>query len=522
MHPDRPAEEQLTHSSLSCYSCRSSKRRCDRTYPECRLCVRKQISCEYPAERKDKSSSRSLVNNNVPQSTTTQASHASPETTLTPSSSLTAFDLDDDGLRAIRFLDPKLYYRLHLRPSYPRLTCLDHVMELVGGVADITEICALFFDTIHTWMPIISKLRFHQELPSRLTNKEKRYELYLLLLSMKLCCSRTSTAKTPLYDAVKRLQFDIESSGITSLQSLQASILIAIYEIGHAIYPAAVLSVGRCSHYAACLGIDSTARPPASMSLPWIEVEEFCRTWWSIVILDRFLSLCDPQRHPVAQDPDANTFLPVDDAAWDSGTSQAADAVTIGTSSTSHLARYARFAQAAHLLTQITTRVPRNYDETTQLRRTIIALVRLAEVEGSWKRWGFCTQMAVCFSGVLILENSWLSPGDHTERAPNDSIGGLSAETVLALEAAFDMITYFFIENNGWTCYRTSPFISHFLYLAASMHASFEHLSLRGPTNRLLALKQALRMVNDRWLAAGVYLSCLEGQAILRLAGETA
>lgn len=33
----------------------------------------------------------------------------------------------------------------------------------------------------------------------------------------------------------------------------------------------------------------------------------------------RFLNLCDPQRHPTTPDPDSNTFLPVDDAAWNSG-----------------------------------------------------------------------------------------------------------------------------------------------------------------------------------------------------------
>ncbi|TQW01319.1 fungal specific transcription factor [Cordyceps javanica] len=206
---------------------------------------------------------------------------------------------------------------------------------------------------------------------------------------MKLCCDRTSIPKTSLYHAVKRLQFDIESAGILSLQHLQASILIAIYELGHAVYPAAVLSVGRCARYAACLGIDNTARPPASIKLPWVEVEECCRVWWSIVILDRFLNICDPQRHPAAADPGENTFLPVDDAAWDSGTSQAADAVTLGRSSASHLARYGRFAQAAHLLAQVNTRAPETYEEATQLRRTIMALVNLAEAEGSWKRWGF-------------------------------------------------------------------------------------------------------------------------------------
>lgn len=109
----------------------------------------------------------------------------------------------------------------------------------------------------------------------------------MLVLSMKLCCARITTPKTPLYQAVKQLYFDIEFSGILSVQVLQVTVLIAIYEVGHAIYPAAILTVGRAARYAASLGIDTTARPPKAMKLPWIEEEECCRIWWSIVILDR-------------------------------------------------------------------------------------------------------------------------------------------------------------------------------------------------------------------------------------------
>lgn len=87
---------------------------------------------------------------------------------------------------------------------------------------------------------------------------------------------------------------------------------------------------------------------------------------------------------------------------------------------------------------------------------------------------------------------------DDTDLSPT-----VSAEARYALQAAFDMISYFFIEDNGWTCYRTSPFISHFLYLAASMHFSYSHLTLRGPVDKLGALKHSLKLVNDRWLTAG-------------------
>ncbi|KFY02421.1 hypothetical protein V490_00506 [Pseudogymnoascus sp. VKM F-3557] len=141
---------------------------------------------------------------------------------------------------------------------------------------------------------------------------------------------------------VKQLHFDIESSGTLSIQVLQAAVLIALYELGHAIYPAALLSVGRCARYATALDINKPTASLGSIKLPWIEEEESRRVWWAIAILDRFLNLCNPGQHFVTQDPDSETYLPVDDMAWDSGMSKPEDALTIGSSSGFHLGRFAR------------------------------------------------------------------------------------------------------------------------------------------------------------------------------------
>lgn len=202
-----------------------------------------------------------------------------------------AFNVNDSGLSSFLFLDPRLFHKMRLQVPKIHTTVRASVVELVGDLDDIKEISTLYFDTIHAWMPIISKKQFFENLPNRLT--QRRSELFLLVLSMKLCCARITTPRTDLYHAVKQFYFDMENSGALSIQVLQAAILIAIYEVGHAIYPAAILSVGSCARYASCLGIDTTARPPKSMQLPWIEVEECCRIWWSIAILDRFVSRDD-------------------------------------------------------------------------------------------------------------------------------------------------------------------------------------------------------------------------------------
>lgn len=61
------------------------------------------------------------------------------------------------------------------------------------------------------------------------------------------------------------------------------------------------------------------------------------------------------------------------------------------------MGRFARFAQAAHLLSQTLQHAEEEPTQTAQLRRTIFALVNLSEVEGSVRSMEYCTQTAVCY-----------------------------------------------------------------------------------------------------------------------------
>lgn len=94
--------------------------------------------------------------------------------------------------------------------------------------------------------------------------------------------------KSPFYLAIKRTLAETEIAGIFSLQLLQATILVALYEVGHAIYPAAYMSVGTCARYALAQGIDLyMAIDLNSAALTLLDQEEKRRAWWAILILDR-------------------------------------------------------------------------------------------------------------------------------------------------------------------------------------------------------------------------------------------
>lgn len=87
-------------------------------------------------------------------------------------------------------------------------------------------------------------------------------DLALLFLAMKLITTTpspelVSAADLPLYRTSKQFAASLEAAGTVSLLYLQAVVLIALYEYGHAVYPVAWMSVGNCVRYAAMLGLPS-------------------------------------------------------------------------------------------------------------------------------------------------------------------------------------------------------------------------------------------------------------------------
>jgi hypothetical protein len=83
----------------------------------------------------------------------------------------------------------------------------------------------------------------------------------VLLTAMKLhCVQKESTPE--VYDVAKRCYAYVESRSILSVRLLQASLLIALYEIANAIYPAAYLTVGHSARVGHALGIHDRKRAP--------------------------------------------------------------------------------------------------------------------------------------------------------------------------------------------------------------------------------------------------------------------
>lgn len=83
-------------------------------------------------------------------------------------------------------------------------------------------------------------------------------DLAMLFLAMKLITATASDKiNDSLYRTTKEFLSKLESGGALSLRILQAMVLIAMYEYGHAIYPAAWMTVGSCVRYSDILGLAS-------------------------------------------------------------------------------------------------------------------------------------------------------------------------------------------------------------------------------------------------------------------------
>ncbi|AEO66360.1 uncharacterized protein THITE_2114411 [Thermothielavioides terrestris NRRL 8126] len=409
-----------------------------------------------------------------------------------------------------------------------------------------------FFRHVHKWMPFISKKRFydlHLQPAFR-----SRPDVVLLLLAIKLITTlppagdgdgdgagaQSGGARTPLYYAVKHFQLEVE--GAFSILVLQAGVLVALYELGHGIYPAAYLSIGACARYAHALGIHSGSTVPSRRVLTLVEVEERRRVWWAIVILDRFVSIGCPGRPFATADPSLDDLLPADDAAWDEGTVRHEDLSTLSSPMTSHMSKFALLCQAGRLLGQVLHHLASDDDDDdnsevwSQLDRTLQSMLAAALNIDRPDH----DQITFIYSALVALHApSLLLPTDHP--ASNDR--ALRARAVL--DQVISRINANLVERQ---CFLDrdpedmSPWGLYFAYRICGAHSHHHHHHhhhhhMRNPqlgtttphgtprgwaaTASVVArsLREAFRAIDVRWKVAGVYLRLLEAQEAIHLGG---
>ncbi|UKZ81898.1 hypothetical protein TrVFT333_009674 [Trichoderma virens FT-333] len=198
--------------------------------------------------------------------------------------------------------------------------------------------------------------------------------------------------------------------GNFSLQALQAKVLLAYYELGHAIYPAAYLATGSCAKYGIALGLHNASHQTVQ-TLSLDEAEERLRTWWAILVLERCIRLGYPDHVLLTPEPNIWDYLSIDDDVWDNQlivirVSQNENQYqTLSPIHEEKSGRFTILAQGAYLLggvirniSQSEVAAERSFrdDEAKQLRRTLSALLRLSEVATDAQNYDFCAQKSIC------------------------------------------------------------------------------------------------------------------------------
>jgi hypothetical protein len=92
--------------------------------------------------------------------------------------------------------------------------------------------------------------------------------------------------QSSLYITVKSVISLLESTNFLSLELVQCRLLVAFYEIGHGISPAASISIAAGARTARALGLNKQwVRPEFGGHT--IDAEEERRVWWAVFNLDR-------------------------------------------------------------------------------------------------------------------------------------------------------------------------------------------------------------------------------------------
>ncbi|KAL4900404.1 hypothetical protein BDW74DRAFT_182733 [Aspergillus multicolor] len=232
-----------------CATCRTRKKRCDKALPCCGYCAEKGLQCQYQEPRL-------LGLDLVPR----------------PSLSETSSTVEATVCREVQ-----------------------RIISFTGQYLD--EISVRYFQSIHWYLPIISRQRFHAHLLSFGT--DPRADFSVLVLSM---CMLTydpdpdrqdgkHVDSSTLYLATKSLFSQAQTIGRPSLNLIQAGILLAVYEYARGERDLGFVSMGVSARLAYAAGLKQPTSLP-SMNNDVYPDEEDGSTWWGICMCER-IALCD-------------------------------------------------------------------------------------------------------------------------------------------------------------------------------------------------------------------------------------
>lgn len=506
-------------------------------------CIRLGKTCQYPARRKAYGSRATEKD----QSTSPAVSSTSRNSdVLNPFPD--AFFIDTERFRSVPHST--------LSSAYP---IPQQVSQLLG--LDVYAICELYFGSVDTWFPFISKKGLNLIIQSNLPTETPG--LALLLLSMKLICSEpeldTSASESTIYKTAKSFLNTMEEVSPVALHIFQSLVLIALYEVGHGIFPAAYLTVGRAVRLGILRGVHDRKNSTQLFVGPptWTYVEEERRTWWATSILEwlahfthnyippnaffsayasSFVNL-NPTGFPLAiPEPARGDLLPTTDSEWFHGKIGPNQALFMtGFAPNSTIGPFARVCQTSHILGRVINH--RNYrkdsqnwefilDEALQLNATLTALDSYVSQSMEAQPDDGATSaidVALCTCARLVLygmyacnEPDVLAPrrAEETEMQA-DSIAGIKQIMSTRSPALARCVLRQGTENLD----TSNPLVIQCLYDTATECQWFlrEGDVVEGTETTLQLVIGALNLLAQRWALAGKFHSAVDLSGMSRV-----
>jgi Fungal specific transcription factor domain len=162
-------------------------------------------------------------------------------------------------------------------------------LKVFDSFSRVSGMAEAYFDSIHHRITIMSKKRFFDQLPTLFARPKADY--IALCLCMHLIQQQPSalgdSMQSSIYVNVKSIMGMLTATAAHSLDIVQCWVLITMYEMGHALHPAASMSLAACAKLARSIGLHRRHTGLGEGEATGIEFEERKRVWWAVVNLER-------------------------------------------------------------------------------------------------------------------------------------------------------------------------------------------------------------------------------------------
>jgi hypothetical protein len=197
----------------------------------------------------------------------------------------------------------------------------DMVMRTFGSLDNILVISSEFFTGTHQRIPAISKLRFDRDLQCLAARPRADFAALCMciLLVQQTPLGKMTNMQSSLYFKVKNLISLLETTTLLSLDLVHCRVLATFYEIDHGLHTAAYISIAACARAARASGLHKKRWRNLDAEPDRVTLEEEKRAWWAVVIMDRFINLCNGDVLFVVDDLERTDPLPIMDLIWSEG-----------------------------------------------------------------------------------------------------------------------------------------------------------------------------------------------------------